>query len=167
MCMAAIDAERCFSILHRRSKFFVAAACERLQITYLEYVMLLQIFSAEGMSQEDLVSVLRLDKAVVARTISLLEQKGMICRRRDSGDHRMKRLYPTEKAKAGEEYLEDVICTWMDYLLQDMDPEASAAFMSGISKVSERACRANLSELVQGIGKKREEKEKNEKSCNF
>ena len=83
---------RSFSVLHRRSQLFVSAACEHLHLSYLEYVMLMRVFSFEGISQEDLSAALCLDKAVVTRTITLLEEKEMVCREKDVRDRRKKRI---------------------------------------------------------------------------
>ncbi len=145
---------RSFSILHRRSQLFVTAACEHLKLSYSEYVMLMRIFASEGLSQEELSSTLFLDKAVVTRTISLLEQKGMVYREKDARDQRMKRLYPTEQAKEEREYLEGIIYAWVDYLQQGMPREEAEAIAKGFLMASERASQANIPELVRRMGKR-------------
>ncbi len=142
---------RSFSILHRRSQLFVTAACERLRLSYLEYVMLLQILSSEGLSQEELVSALCLDKAVVTRTIALLEEKEMAYRERDVKDRRMNRIYPTAKAKAERDNLEGILAHWIEYLQQDMDPRVAEAVSGGFLLAAERASKANIPELVRQI----------------
>lgn len=37
-----------FSILHRRSQLFVVEACQELNLTFSEYIMLIRIFDNEG-----------------------------------------------------------------------------------------------------------------------
>ena len=142
---------RSFSVLHRRSQLFVSAACEHLHLSYLEYVMLMRVFSFEGISQEDLSAALCLDKAVVTRTITLLEEKEMVCREKDVRDRRKKRIYPTEKAKAEQEYLEKILASWLDYLQQDMDPYIAETAARGFLLAAERASKANIPELVRQI----------------
>ena len=155
--MDYINIGRCFSILHRRSQLFVTAACERLHLTYSEYVMLLRIFSSEGLSQDELAALLLLDKAVVTRTAAMLEEKGMIRREKDGRDRRMKRLYPTEQAKAEKNALEEILRTWVDFLRQDMPEEEAEAVAGGVLSLSEKACRANIPELVRELDRKRPE----------
>ena len=46
-----INIGRWFSVLHRRSQIFVVEACEKLHLTYSEYVMLLRIYDHEGARQ--------------------------------------------------------------------------------------------------------------------
>lgn len=145
---------RSFSILHRRSQLFVTAACEHLKLSYSEYVMLMRIFASEGLSQEELSSTLFLDKAVVTRTISLLEQKGMVYREKDVRDQRMKHLYLTERAKEEREYLEGIIYAWVDYLQQGMSREEAEAVTKGFLMASERASQANIPELVRRMEKR-------------
>ena len=48
-----INIGRWFSVLHRRSQIFVVEACEKLHLTYSEYVMLLRIYDHEGARQDD------------------------------------------------------------------------------------------------------------------
>lgn len=71
-----INIGRWFSVLHRRSQIFVVEACEKLHLTYSEYVMLLRIYDHEGARQDELAAMLYLDKAVVTRTMTMLEKKG-------------------------------------------------------------------------------------------
>ena len=66
--MDYVSIGRCFTILHRRSQAFVTAACARLHLTYSEYVLMIRLYDAEGASQEELASMLYLDKAVVTRS---------------------------------------------------------------------------------------------------
>ena len=47
-----INIGRWFSVLHRRSQIFVVEACEKLHLTYSEYVMLLRIYDHEGARQD-------------------------------------------------------------------------------------------------------------------
>ena len=67
--MDYVNIGRWFTILNRRSQLFVTQCCKDLNITYSEYVLLIRIYDAEGLSQEELASVLFLDKAVVTRSL--------------------------------------------------------------------------------------------------
>ena len=53
-----INIGRWFSVLHRRSQIFVVEACEKLHLTYSEYVMLLRIYDHEGARQDELAAML-------------------------------------------------------------------------------------------------------------
>ena len=91
-----INIGRWFSVLHRRSQIFVVEACEKLHLTYSEYVMLLRIYDHEGARQDELAAMLYLDKAVVTRTMTMLEKKGLVYREQDARDKRAKHVYLTD-----------------------------------------------------------------------
>ena len=149
--MDDMNISRCFSVLHRRSQLFVTAACEHMQLTYSEYVVLMRVFVEEGLSQDELAACLFMDKAIVTRSVALLEKKGMIRRATDSTDRRVRHIYPTERAKAEQEYLESIIHTWVDYLQQDMTAEEIDAMTTGFLLATERAGRVNIAELVRNL----------------
>ena len=94
-----INIGRWFSVLHRRSQIFVVEACEKLHLTYSEYVMLLRIYDHEGARQDELAAMLYLDKAVVTRTMTMLEKKGLVYREQDARDKRAKHVYLTDYGK--------------------------------------------------------------------
>lgn len=107
-----INIGRWFSVLHRRSQIFVVEACEKLHLTYSEYVMLLRIYDHEGARQDELAAMLYLDKAVVTRTMTMLENKGLVYREQDARDKRAKHVYLTDYGKKQHAYLRNVIQRW-------------------------------------------------------
>lgn len=140
-----------FSVLHRRSQMFITAACEHLELTYTEYILLLRLYEDEGASQEKLAEVLYLDKAVVARTLTLLEKKDLIRREPSQKDRRIKRVYPTERAIAEKEYLQGLLRSWMRYLSRDMQVEELEKISMGIEKLAVHAADANIPGLVRKL----------------
>ena len=107
--MDYLNVARCFAILHRRSQNFLVEACQKLGLTYSEYVLFMRVFENEGTSQEDLAALLFVDKAVVTRTMKLLEEKNLIYREKDAVDRRMKRIYLTEFGRSQQEFLVKVL----------------------------------------------------------
>ena len=152
--MDYLDIGRCFSILHRRSQLFIVMACERLQLTYSEYVLLIRLYEREGLSQEELSSMLLLDKAVVTRTMGMLEQKGLIRREKDRKDKRVKRVYLTELAMEQKEYLMGVLQVWIDYLSEGLDQGEIRALVQGFHDIARRATEANVQALTRDFAEK-------------
>lgn len=146
-----INIGRWFSILHRRSQLFVVEASEKLHLTYSEYVMLLRLFDHEGARQDELAAMLYLDKAVVTRTINMLQQKGLIYRQQDPQDKRAKHIYLTDYGREQHTYLRNVIQRWVDYLVADMDPEEVKTIVHGLDHLVERACKADIVQLAKDI----------------
>ncbi len=146
-----INIGRWFSILYRRSQIFVVEACEKLHLTYSEYVMLLRIYDHEGARQDELAAMLYLDKAVVTRTMNMLEQKGLVYREQDTRDKRAKHVYLTDFGKEQHAYLRNVIKRWVDYLVEDMEPQDVEVIVKGIDHLVERACQADIYKLAKNI----------------
>lgn len=120
-----INIGRWFSVLHRRSQIFVVEACEKLHLTYSEYVMLLRIYDHEGARQDELAAMLYLDKAVVTRTMTMLENKGLVYREQDARDKRAKHVYLTDYGKKQHAYLRNVIQRWSTTSWRTWSPRKS------------------------------------------
>ena len=130
---------RCFSILHRRSQQFIVTECSSLDLSYPECILLLAVFEEEARSQDELAELLFLDKAVVTRTITMLEQKNFITRRHDNKDRRIKRIFLTEEARRHEKFLRDVFHKWIYYLFMGIEDTDSKTVENGIFALSDRA----------------------------
>ena len=149
--MDYLNIGHCFSILHRRSQLFIVMACERLQLTYSEYVLLIRLYEKEGLSQEKLSNLLFWDKAVVTRTMNLLEKKGLIYREQDKEDRRVKRVYPTERAMEEKDYLLGVLRSWIQYLSKDFGEDELKLLTRGFEDIAHRAAEANIQGLARAL----------------
>ena len=114
-----------------------------------EYIRLFNRYDAEGLSQEELASVLFLDKAVVTRSLTLLEQKGLVRREQDTHDRRVKRIFLTEYAKTQKEFFQGIIKSWVKYLASGMDPDEVGTMIQGFHDAANRACNADIPALVE------------------
>ncbi|MGE9841080.1 MarR family winged helix-turn-helix transcriptional regulator [Selenomonas bovis] len=146
--MDYVSIGRCFTILHRRSQAFVTAACAQLHLTYSEYVLMIRLYDAEGASQEELASMLYLDKAVVTRSLASLEQKGMVRREQDGRDRRIKRIYPTEFAQTQKTFLQGIIRAWVRYLAAGMEQAEVETTIRGFHDAAKRACELRIPDDV-------------------
>ncbi len=139
----------CFAVLHRKSQLFIVKACERLQLTYSEYVLLIRLYEKEGVSQETLAELLDQDKAVVTRTVNMLEKKDLIQREQDQADRRVKRVYLTDRSREEKAYLLGVLRAWIQYLTRDMDEEDVKLMADGYERSARRAVDANIQGLAR------------------
>ena len=146
-----VNVGRWFSILHRRSQLFVVEACQELNLTFSEYIMLIRIFDNEGAKQDDLASMLYLDKAVVTRTVNLLQEKGLIYREQDENDRRVRHIYLTDYGREQHNFLRNIIQGWVDYLVADMNEEEVRVLFNGFGQLVEGACAADLVKLAKDL----------------
>lgn len=70
---------------------------------------LLKKSSSEGVKVSDLSLALRVTSPFITQQVNLLEQKGLITRRRDPGDGRVVRIHLTEKGRLAAEEVEQKI----------------------------------------------------------
>lgn len=70
---------------------------------------LLAILTTPGLNQDQLTSMIKFDKATTARCVKQLEEAGFIERRVDEHDRRSILLYPTEKGRAFEPTLRQIL----------------------------------------------------------
>ena len=97
--------------------------------------------------------MLFLDKAVVTRTMNLLEEKGLVVRKRDTRDRRVRRVFLTDYGRQQHNYLRNTIQRWVDYLAQDMEPQQVKTIIHGFHLLAERASQVDLHELARDIPK--------------
>lgn len=63
----------------------------------------------DGLTQDELSKIVKVDKSATARMVKSLEEKGYITREIDPKDKRSKKIYLTEKGKAKYEPLSDAL----------------------------------------------------------
>lgn len=134
---------RWFGVLDRQSQNYIAEACAGRGIAYQEYVLLLHLYDREGISQEDMAHLILADKAVVARGIKALEEKGFVTRRQDGKDKRVKQLYLMEKGRENETFIRGVLQGWIDFLCEGLDEKKVTIILEGLKYISERALQKN------------------------
>ena len=135
---------RYFSILHRRSQQFIAAACAPLSLSYPECILLFAVFEEQGKSQDELADILFLDKAVITRTITLLEHKNFLYREQDSKDRRIKRIFLTDEARRHEDFITDIFSKWTSYLFAGFNEKDLRSIEFAISTLADRAKKYNI-----------------------
>ncbi|MBQ1868634.1 MULTISPECIES: MarR family winged helix-turn-helix transcriptional regulator [Selenomonas] len=146
-----VNVGRWFSILHRRSQLFIVEACQNLHLTFSEYIMLIRIFDNEGAKQDELANMLYLDKAVVTRTVNLLQEKGFIYREVDPADRRVKHIFLTEYGREQHQFLRNIIQGWIDYLVRDMKQDDIQHLFNGFNELVTKACEADLVKLARNL----------------
>lgn len=95
--------------------------------------------------------MLYLDKAVVTRTMNMLQEKGLIYREQDPHDKRAKHVYLTDYGREQHTYLRNIIQRWVDYLIEGMDPKEVDTIVRGLDHLVARACSADIPQLAKGI----------------
>lgn len=88
-----------FSLIYRHGRIMHNRAMKQFNLTGQQMGYLKYISRYPGISQEDLVKQLRIDKGAVAKSVRDMVEKGYVSREQNAQDKRAYCLYPTEKAK--------------------------------------------------------------------
>lgn len=135
--MDYVELALCFGIVRRRSQALIVEACRDLGLNYSEYALLLKLNHMEGCSQDELASVLYVDKAAITRVIKGLEAKGYLYREVDSIDRRLRRLYLTEFGHQQEIVIEDIVNQLMGQLAAGFNPNRLHHLTEGFKELSD------------------------------
>lgn len=82
----------------RKSQLCIGSRLGKYNITAAEEPFFMAIQHHEGSTQEELTSLVGVDKAATTRAIRSLEKKDFLIRKQDEKDHRQNRIYATERA---------------------------------------------------------------------
>ncbi|AIQ13007.1 MarR family winged helix-turn-helix transcriptional regulator [Paenibacillus durus] len=136
-------------IFNRQTQAYITTAFSSMDISFSECIFLMNLYDNEGINQEELSSLLFIDKAATARSIKSLEQKGFITREMMKDDRRAKKLFLTNKARDHKAHFYMLLEKWKDHTTEGMDEETKDVVFKGLQAMAEKSASANLIELSE------------------
>lgn len=100
---------------------------------------LMEICAQPGISQDTLAQRICISKSSVARQVAVLEADGFLSRIPLPADKRVMQLYPTEKALALYPDIQQVLCSWEDWLTAQLEETEMARLAALLQQLKERA----------------------------
>tara|TARA_R110001592_G_scaffold127070_1_gene338591 strand:+ start:3793 stop:4236 length:444 start_codon:yes stop_codon:yes gene_type:complete len=97
----SFDKQICFS-LYSAANAMVRAyrpLLQNLDLTYLQYIVMMVLWEKEGISISSLGNKLHLDSGTLTPLLKRLESKGLVLRKVSQKDERVKSLFLTESGK--------------------------------------------------------------------
>jgi DNA-binding MarR family transcriptional regulator len=143
------DLARFVGVLNRQSHAYLNNAFKNNDISYSECIFLSNLYDNEGINQEELSSILFIDKTITAKSIKLLENKGFITRKMCETDKRAKKIYLTDKGRDCKEQIFSLLENWINYTTAGMDRKTKNIVFNGLQSMAERAANADFNELLQ------------------
>lgn len=116
------------SILYRKSHIWLNNGCARYGLTAAQAVVILIVCDFKALTQDDITKRLSLDKSVIAKTVTKLEELGFIVRTTNARDKRTYDICPTEKSWAVYPAIRDQIDASFTRMTQQMTAEEQAEF---------------------------------------
>ena len=86
------------SILYRKSHIWLNNGCAQYDLTAAQAVVILIVCDFEELTQDEITKRLGLDKSVIAKTVTKLEETGFIVRTTNVKDKRTYVIQPTARA---------------------------------------------------------------------
>lgn len=94
----------------RQCQLCIGSRMEKYGISAAEEPFFMAIQKHAGATQDELTSMVGVDKAATTRAITSLERKGYLIRQQDEKDRRQNRIYATDKAlRIGPKVLADLM----------------------------------------------------------
>lgn len=130
---------RHISLVYRAQQIFFAQKTQTVDISGGQLSFVFSLYGNPGCSQDEVAKNLELDKTTVTRAVSKMEKSGIITRKRDEHDHRIIRLYLTEKGNILHDELKNVSKEWFDTLIKGMSEQDVNELIRLLMIVSENA----------------------------
>jgi len=87
------------SILYRKSHIWFNDGCKQFELTASQAAIILIVCDYKVLTQEGITKRLSLDKSVIAKTVTKLEEMGFLERTVNVTDRRTFDIHPTQKAR--------------------------------------------------------------------
>ncbi len=132
---------RYLGALHRFARRYFASEMERLGLPPLAFPLLMRLKHRDDVSQEELVEDFLVDKGTVARTLADLEDAGLVSRKIDPDDRRIKRVSITEEGREVAGELKAVARTWDGRLTEGFSKEEHEQLLGFLERLKDNARR--------------------------
>jgi DNA-binding MarR family transcriptional regulator len=146
---------RRINLLFRLSMMHLRNEMKKMGVGAGDYAILFILYMEDGLSQDELSRRLRVDKSYTARAVAHLEKMGMVKRKPDPHEHRIKRVFLGNNGRDMESDFFKVAKTWHQTLVKDIDPEDLEVIRAGMDKMMANAETAlGLEDLYNDFNRK-------------
>jgi DNA-binding MarR family transcriptional regulator len=130
---------RLISCIHRYGKITISNKLESYHLGSGQFHFLMALYQKDGIHQEHLAEILRIDKGTCARAIKRLEEEGYIRRVIDSKDKRAYQIFLTEKAQQMRPVIRRILREWTRTLLTGFSEEEKTLVFTFLEQIAENA----------------------------
>ena len=116
------------SILYRKSHIWLNNGCAQYHLTAAQAVVILIVCDFRVLTQDEITKRLTLDKSVIAKTVTKLEETGFLMRSTNARDKRTYDIRPTEKAWEVYPAVKEQVDASFRHMTQQMTEEEQAEF---------------------------------------
>ena len=134
---AALAPWICF--ISRLSTRFVGGEMSRMGFGPGQFFLLSELYAEEGLSQDELSQRVGVDKSNTSRALAKLEKFGLIHRKSDPKNHKVKKVYLRQKALEVRNEFRKVQQGWNAKLLKGFTKKEKTALIASLTKIADNA----------------------------
>ncbi|RDY29409.1 MarR family transcriptional regulator [Romboutsia weinsteinii] len=127
------------SFIYRKGGGFISRGLSDIGLGFGQLMFLLELYRADGKSQEDLCELLNIDKGTTARAIKKLEEESFVIRFKDEHDKRAYNIYLTEKAKELKPSVFKVLDNWNEIITQGFEESEKELTLELLKRICRNA----------------------------
>jgi len=135
---------RNYGAMYRKTTMFIRECFKPFGVTFAEMIILTYVLDYPGTSQDDIARNLAVDKTAIARSIKNLETLGLLVRKENFENQRMKMVYATPKAHEYKAHFDKVMHRWNEILLMDFSDEEQEFILSAFARMRRQAIEADI-----------------------
>jgi DNA-binding MarR family transcriptional regulator len=137
---------RMASILHRIGQSHLGKKLEYYNIGAGQVAFMAELLLKDGISQDEVASNFRCDKATAARAIQHLERHGYVERRQSVDDGRVKKVFVTDKGREFQPTLFSLLEDWTETLFKGFSTEEREIVLRLLRRIVEIASKVKMDE---------------------
>lgn len=126
-------------LISRLSTLFAGREMVRLGFGSGQFFFLAELFAEEGLSQDELSRRVGVDKSNTSRAIDKLEKYGLICRKADPENHRIKKIYLEPRAHDIRNEFYDIQQKWNAVITDGLSEENKNRLLADLKDMAGRA----------------------------
>lgn len=119
---------KAISILYRKSHIWLNNGCVQYGLTAAQAMVILIVCDFKLLTQDEITKRLGLDKSVIAKTVTKLEETGFLVRTTNAKDKRTYDIQPTEQAWTAYPFVREQIDTCFQRMTQQMSEQQRTEF---------------------------------------
>jgi DNA-binding MarR family transcriptional regulator len=117
-------------------------------MTRAQAAILFRLSRQPGMSQNEMAALLEVEPITVGRLVDRLEARGLVERRADPSDRRVKRLHLLPASEPILRHIEDYADEIIDILLGEVDPKAVQTMLDVLKHMKNKLTTESAAEKI-------------------
>lgn len=129
------------AFLYRDSQKYLDKELEPYHIGSSQAYILMSLFESDGINQESISRIIKVDKTSITRSIQKLIEEGYVVRQKDEDDNRSYRVFLTGKGRQIEPDIWKIASGWEDILLSGYDTDHRSLIVDSLKDMSDNISR--------------------------